>query len=328
MNRPNGVRELLRFWFINARPVSLPQSLMPAVLALLLARGEDGFSLLLGALAVAGGVLAHLGMNLFDDYFDYRKIRAAGGEFRATKCPYLRNGAATPDELLMAALGFGAAAVLLGAVIWLFRGAAVLWPAAIGLVLGLMYSGWPLRLSYRGFGELVIGLMFGPLLMWGVYVSAAGVMSPECVLLGLALGLLVTVVVYVHSMMDWSIDLSTDKHTLADLLHTREKQLVALAVMLGAPYLLVLLGVALGWLPFMWRLVALSLPLAVALYLSMRAYVANPAGAVVRRWWYGPMGGWDKWVAAGRDWFMLRWLLARNLLTAFAALGALAAIFG
>lgn len=328
MNKPKGARELLRFWFINARPVSLPQSLMPALLALLLARGAEGFSFVLGVLAVLGGVLAHLSMNLFDDFFDWRKIRATGGEFRSTKCPYLRSGAATEGELLAACLGFGAAAALLGAIIWLVRGWAVLLPALIGLFLGLMYSGWPLRLSYHGLGEAVIGLMFGSLLVWGVYVSAAGQMAPQAVVLGLAMGLLVTVVVYVHSMMDWSIDVSADKHTLADLLQTRERQLVVLAAMLGLPYLLVLLGVAAGWLPFMWRLVVLSLPLAIALYFSMRAYVANPRGQVTRRWWYGPMGGWDKWVAAGRDWFMLRWLLARNLLMLFALLGAIAAIFG
>lgn len=328
MNKPHGAADVLRFWFINARPVSLPQSLMPALLALLLAKDAPGFSFLLGVLAVAGGVLAHLSMNLFDDFFDYRKIKATGGEFRSTKCPYLRSGAATEGELLAACLGFGAVAALLGGIIWLFRGWAVVWPAAIGLFLGLMYSGWPLRLSYRGLGEAVIGTIFGPLLVWGVYVAAAGSPSPQMVVVGLAMGLLVTVVVYVHSMMDWSIDVSAEKHTLADLLRTPSRQLYVLAAMLGLPYLLILLGVAVGWLPFMWRLVALSLPLAIALYLSMRAYVANPNAPVRRRWWFGPMGGWDKWVAAGRDWFMLRWLLARNLLTLFAVLGALAAIFG
>ncbi len=322
------VKNKLHFWFINARPVSLPQSVMPALLGLLLAKGAAEFSLMLGVLAVTGGVLVHLSMNLFDDYFDYRKIKATGGEFRSTKCPYLRSGAATEAELLAACLGFGAAAALLGAVIWLFRGNGILWPAGLGLFLGLMYSGAPLRLSYHGLGEAVIGTIFGPLLLCGVYMSAAGSLAPQAVVVGLALGLLVMAVVYVHSMMDWSIDVSAEKHTLADLLKTPERQLRALAVMLGLPYLLVLSAMACGWLPFMWRLVALSLPLAVALYVSMRAYVANPGGAVQRHWWYGPMGDWEKWVAAGRDWFMLRWLLARNLLMLFAALGALAAIFG
>lgn len=140
------------------------------------------------------------------------------------------------------------------------------------------------------------------------------------------MGLLVTVVVYVHSMMDWSLDVSADKHTLADLLKSPERQLKALAAMLGLPYLLILLGMAFGFLPFAWRLVVLSLPLAVALYLSMRAYTEKPRGRVQRRWWYGPMGNWEKWQAAGRDWFMLRWLMARNLLSAFAALGMLATL--
>lgn len=317
-----------RFWFINARPVSLPQSLMPALLGLLAARGAERFSLALGLLAVIGGVLLHLSMNLFDDYFDYRKIKAQGGEFRATKCPYIRSGTATENELLAACLTFGAAAGFCGAIIWLFRGSLILPPAVIGLILGLMYSGAPLRLSYHGLGEVVIGTIFGPLLVCGVYLSAAGEFAPQALIIGLAMGLLVTVVVYVHSMMDWSLDLGADKHTLADLLKTPERQLVALAAMLGLPYLLVLFGMACGWLSFMWRLVAISLPWALALYFSMRKYVAEPAAKVERRLWYGPMGDWNRWVSAGRDWFMLRWLLARNLLTLFAVLGALAAIFG
>lgn len=317
-----------RFWFVNARPVSLPQSLMPALLGLLLAIRAEHFSLILGVLAVVGGVLLHLSMNLFDDYFDYRKIKAAGGEFRSTKCSYIRSGAAGERELLLACLGFCAAAGVCGAVIWAVRGSIILWPAAIGLFLGVMYSGAPLRLSYHGLGEVVIGTIFGPLLVCGVYLSAAGEFAPQALIVGLAMGLLVTVVVYVHSMMDRAIDISADKHTLADLLQTPERQLRALAVMLGLPYLLVLLGRACGWLPFAWSFVVLSLPWALALYFSMRDYQANPKARPRRLWWYGPMGDWNKWVVAGRDWFMLRWLLARNLLSLFALLGALAAILG
>jgi 1,4-dihydroxy-2-naphthoate octaprenyltransferase len=31
----------------------------------------------------------------------------------------------------------------------------------------------------------------------------------------------------------------------------------------------------------------------------------------------GPMGDWEKYKAAGMDWFLFRWLLARNICTFF-----------
>ncbi|MDR1673737.1 MAG: prenyltransferase, partial [Bacteroidales bacterium] len=64
---------VIRFWYRNARPVSLPQSLLPSVLAVCLSFSTPAFSWWLALLAVVGVALAHLSLNLFDDYFDYRK---------------------------------------------------------------------------------------------------------------------------------------------------------------------------------------------------------------------------------------------------------------
>ncbi len=35
------------------------------------------------------------------------------------------------------------------------------------------------------------------------------------------------------------------------------------------------------------------------------------------RWWMGPMGNWNEYVKAGVDWFLFRWLMARNINTFF-----------
>ena len=48
------------------------QSLMPAILAVVLAIGAEGFNLALAILSCLGVACAHLGMNLADDYFDYK----------------------------------------------------------------------------------------------------------------------------------------------------------------------------------------------------------------------------------------------------------------
>lgn len=322
------------FWFHNARPVSLPQSLLPALVGLLLAVPAAGFSLPVGLVALLGAELAHLSFNLFDDYFDYRKIKAGyrdklaaqGMRARTAKCPYLTDGSATMRELLLACCGFGAAAVFCGFIVWLFRGSVILWPAALCAALGLMYSGEPLRLSYRGLGEAVIGVVFGPLLVCGVYLAAAGEFAPQALMVGLALGLLVTNILFVHSVLDIEADLYAKKRTLAALLRTTENCRRMLAALTFLPYLLIILAIILRWLPPLWLITLLSLPLALALYRSMQDFWRSPKAKPERLFWYGPMGNWRHICAAGLDWFLLRWFLARNLLSLFALLGGAAAI--
>ena len=60
------------FWLKNARSIALPQSVLPAALAIAVAAKHEGFSLWLSLLALVGIIAAHLAMNLADDYFDFQ----------------------------------------------------------------------------------------------------------------------------------------------------------------------------------------------------------------------------------------------------------------
>ena len=318
--------ETMRFWLINARPVALPQSVMPAVTALLLAAMEPAFSWWLGALAVLGGCLAHLGMNLADDYFDYKKVQTGfreslareGIRARTVKCPYITSGEATLNQTLAAAVVFGILALIPGAVVLWFRGWPVLLIVGIAVFLGESYSGNPLRLSYRGLGEPDIGVMFGPLLMAGVYVAACGHLSVRLIIPAVCMGLLVTNVLYVHSVLDIEADRKAQKATLAVLLKTDRARLAALAVILFVPYALTTAAALAGLCSIWYLLVLLTLPMAVHLFQSVRQHVKDPGKPVVRRAIGGPMANWELICKGGLDWFMYRWYMARNLLTAFA----------
>lgn len=321
-------------WLERARWIALPQSLMPALTALALAAGQAGFRIGLGLLAVWGACMAHLSLNLFDDYFDYQSHQSgyretlvrAGVRARTGKCAYLTGGAVKPRQLLLACWGFGLLAVLPGAVIFLVRGWPVAALAGLAAALGLSYSGKPLRLSYRGLGEPVIGLMFGPLLISGVYYAACGRLDPPVLLAGPAIGLLVLNVLYTHSVLDLEADLSVGKRTLAALIPTGGGRLLACGGFSLGPYLLAGCGIGTGLLPAAYGLVFLSLPLALALLRSMGQFLREKGGAVQRRPWYGPMAHWADICTAGLDWFLLRWLLARNLMAAFALLWAVSPV--
>ena len=316
---------IVRFWFNNARPTALPQSLLPAILALCMASQNDGFSIFLGLLGVVGVVMGHLSMNLFDDYFDYKvkstdfrdRMEHKGMRARISKCMYLNSGEATLKQLLVACFVFGAIALSAGFVIYLYRGNVIILIAALTAVLGISYSGAPLRLSYHGLGEILIGIMFGPMLMIGVFYSACGSFDWSVLFVSIPVGLLVTNIVYAHAIMDYEPDKEVGKMTFAVLLKDKKRMLFCLLFILISAFSLVVGGVVAGYLSAWYLLSLLTVPMAVSLYYLMKEFVRNPERQFTPRFWMGPMGNWQRLQSIGIDWFMIRWLLARNLLSFF-----------
>ena len=320
----------------NARCVSIPQSLMPALIGVALACIKDGFSVFLSVLAVFGVCMAHLAFNLFDDYFDYKKneprvretLARAGVRARVGKCAYLTSGKATSGQLLTAAVAFSCLALLPGFAILYARGLPILYIAAGAGLMGLFYSAEPLKLSYRGLGELTIGLIFGPLLVMGVFYSSCGALDWSAVLIGAAIGFLVMNVLYIHSVLDDEADRSVNKHTLAGLIPTAEGRLAVCNVFTFAPYAIIAAGMISRILPLPSLLLFLTLPFALSLCRSMTAFSKEPGTPVRWRLWHGPMQKWKEIQAAGLEWFMFRWYLARNLLTVFSLLCILSFLIG
>lgn len=315
----------ISFWFKNARPQSLPQSLFPAVLAACMASSYESFSWMLAVMGIVGVVAGHLGLNLFDDYFDHKKARSdyrermthQGFRARMGKCRYLTSGEATIKQLFTACCTFSFIAILLGTIILWHQGVGIAYFIGVTAFLGLSYSGSPLQLSYRGLGELLIGVMFGPLVMMGTFYAACGTISPSIVLVSVPVGLLVANIVYVHSIMDYEPDKQIGKHTLAVLLDNRKAMLAVLVGIIVTVYGIILAGILLGYLSVWYLLLSLTLPMAASLLHLMKEYVRDPQLKFRTRFWMGPMGDWKRIEAMGIDWFMIRWFLARNLLSLF-----------
>lgn len=315
----------VRFWIKCARSIALPQSVLPAVLAVSMGGLHVGFSWWLSIVALVGVVCAHLGMNLADDYFDYKngivdRMSRLGDDsirLRMEKCWYIIKGEATVRQTGYAVLIFLCIAVICGAVVLYFRGGTVLWLMLAGGVLGLSYSGKPLRLSFHGYGELVIGLLFGPLLMAGMQVAACGVLDWSILLMGVAVGLLVTNIVYTHSVIDADNDKKSDKMTFARLLGSDKAELAASSCFSLLPFVIVYVAVAIGIWHWGYLAVSVLLPMAVFIIGSLRKALAGIDEDMEPKWWMGPMGDFESYKKARIDWFLIRWLPARNLVTFF-----------
>lgn len=315
----------LSFWLNNARPISLPQSLLPALTAVALSFGGAEFNWIAAIAAVIGVVLLHLGLNLLDDWFDDKvgsaearsKVANEGFRGRMIKYPYLTSGEATQKELLRVVLILLMAAGLMGAAVIAVRGWDILWWMAAALVIGVSYSGGPLKLGFRGLGELVIFIMFGPLMMTGVYYAITGALDWKIVCLSIAAGLLVTNIVYSHSVLDAVPDKKMGKKTMAHLMGSGQGQIAFSAVLNTLPYLIVVIGVIFGHMHPAYLAVLIVLPLSLWLVGSLNDFVNNRQVPIEPKKWMGPMGDFDKYRAAGLDWFLLRWLTARNIVMFF-----------
>lgn len=316
---------IIRFWWKNSRPTALPQSVMPSFLAICLASSMQDFSIWLSILAIFGVIMAHSGLNLFDDYFDYRKTKSTYREalvhegFRARigKCTYLTSGEATTRQLFIAASIFCSIAVILGGIILYYRGITILYIALITAVLGFFYSAPPFRLSYHGLGELLIGLIFGPMNMIGTYYAACGIISPAIIFISVPVGLLVMNIVYVHSILDFIPDKKVGKQTMAVLLNNTTAMLIVLFLIIFLPFIIITFGVIFKYIPLYYLFTYLSLPMAISLFYLMVEYIKHPERKFSPRFWMGPMPNWQRLEEFGIGWFMIRWLSARNLLTFF-----------
>lgn len=319
------MKKKIAFWYNNARPISLPQSLLPALTATALSIGNNEFNILTAAASVIGVIFLHLGLNLLDDWFDYKegsaearvKVATEGFRGRMTKYPYLTSGEATHSELLKAVAVFLAGAALMGAVVTAVRGWDILLWILAGLVIGVSYSGGPLKLGFRGLGELVIFLMFGPLLMTGVYYAITGTLDWKIIWISSAVGLLVTNIVYSHSVLDSIPDKKMGKKTMAHLMGSKKGQIFLSALLNTLPYLMIGAGVVLGQMHPAYLGVFLVLPVSLWLVRSLDDHVHGREAALEPKKWMGPMGDFEKYRQAGIDWFLLRWLTARNIVTFF-----------
>jgi 1,4-dihydroxy-2-naphthoate octaprenyltransferase len=267
----------------------------------------------------------HLGMNLLDDYFDYKvgsaearkEVVGEGFRGRMVKYPYLTSGEATAKQLLVAVFAFLGIAAVMGVVVFAIRGWMILVWALAALLIGASYSGGPLKLGFRGLGELVIFVMFGPLMMSGVYYSITGVLDWKIWLLSTAVGLLVMNIVYSHSVLDAVPDKKMGKTTMAHLMGGKKGQIALSGFANIAPYFIVVTGVALGLLPWAYLAVLLVMPVSLWLVFSLRDFVNHKETSLEPKRWMGPMGDFERFKQAGLDWFMLRWLTARNIVTMF-----------
>jgi 1,4-dihydroxy-2-naphthoate octaprenyltransferase len=129
------------------------------------------------------------------------------------------------------ALGIG-----LGLAIAFGREPHVLVLGVIGVAAAFFYHAPPFKLSYRGFGEVAVGVCYGPLITCGTYLVQRGRVSPGILLASLPLGLLIAAFLWINEFPDYRADLCAGKRTLVVRLG-RPRAAVVYASLVGGAFI-------------------------------------------------------------------------------------------
>jgi len=247
-------------WLVLTRAAVLPMTLVAGAVATLLAVHRHGFRVGLLLLAYAGIVLAHVSNNLMNDLFDVEVGTDTESYPRALYAPHpVLSGMISRAGLARAALMVNIVDLGILVVLAAYRGWPVVAFALGGFLLSVAYTAPPLRLKKRGLGEPDVFVVWGPLMVCGTYFAAVGHLPWEIWLASVPYGLLCTAVLMGKHIDKAPFDAPLGVRTLPVLLGEGRAQ-AATRAMMAAFYVVVVVCVAVGALPWPSLVVLAALP--------------------------------------------------------------------
>jgi 1,4-dihydroxy-2-naphthoate octaprenyltransferase len=222
---------------------------------------------------LAGVALAVVGVEAFNEYFDARM--GTDRIFNPDDLPPMS------DWVLWLGVASFAGALAIGVLLSLRAGWPILAFAAIGGLAAVFYVAPPIRWAYRGLGEAVIALSYGPCMVLGSLVLLAGRADWGGALASLVPGLLIMALAVVNAVPDFHQDRLVGKRNLC--VRLGRKRAVALYLGLAALALaLVPVGVATGLFPPLTLFSLIGMPLlwdsgrrAIATFTTPRLFVPS-----------------------------------------------------
>ncbi|MDQ3553550.1 MAG: prenyltransferase [Chloroflexota bacterium] len=276
--------QLSRGWlFLRAtRLPFLSATLIPVAIGLAIAAANGFFDVLTAVLTVIGAAAVHLGLNVANDVFDTRL-----GADDANVNPTQYSGGSRVIQYGLVSLGgmqrlglvFYAVATVIGLLLLALRPSpALLAIGILGIILSVGYTAPPLKLVYRGLGEITTAIGFGPLMLLGAYVvQSGGPIETAAVVASLPVAILVALILYVNEVPDRPSDARAGKRTLVVRLPQRTV-ITIYGVAAAVAFAIIVTGVVLRLLPLPALLALLAIPLALRVHRGLETYYDQPYG--------------------------------------------------
>ena len=277
------VRPRLSAGWLFLRATRLPflsAAIVPVTIGIAIAAVGGLFDPLTALLTIIGAASAHLAFNVANDIFD---TRLGADELNVNPTQYsggsrvIQYGLVSMRGMQGLLVLFLALAVSIGLLLFaLSPSTQLLVIGVLGVILGVGYTAPPLKLVYRGLGELTIAVGFGPLMLLGAYVvQSGGPIDVAAVVASLPVAILVALILYVNEVPDRPGDSRAGKRTLV-VRFSRGTVIALYDVAIVAAFAIIIIGVVLRVLPLPALLAVLAAPLALRVHRGLNVSYDQP----------------------------------------------------
>lgn len=246
-------------WIIATRPWSFPASAMPALFAMAYVfYMQDSIESIhwgYGVAALLGAVLFQASGNLIGDYFDFMYKVDRKESLGSSRM--LVDGVFTPKTIFWFGIIVLCIGILLGLFLWSQTGNDLLWIGIVGALGTFFYY----KLKYMALGDVLIFVIYGPLIALGTAFVMTNQLYWEVVVLSIPIAFLVVNILHANNTRDMRDDKLANIKTQALLLGEKGSRIQYTFLAIGA-YVAVAIFVLLNMISPLALLVIVTLPLA------------------------------------------------------------------
>ncbi|MFA6471486.1 MAG: prenyltransferase [Candidatus Latescibacterota bacterium] len=265
----------LKIWLRETRANFLILSVLLTAIGGSAAWHDGSFSISLFILTAIGVVAAHTGVNLFNEYSDWR----TGIDEHTIKTPFsggsgtLQEGLLKPRKVLIAAWASLLFAFIIGLGLAWHSGWIILVFMAFGGLTAVFYSDY---LARWALGELSSGITLGSMVAAGAYYVQTGTITSGIIWASISPGILTALLLFLNEFPDADADLAGGRKHLVIVLGKR-RAAVLYAFSLLVVYFVIIAGIVTGNIPKGLYLGLLTFPLAlIAAYRTLRYHSDTP----------------------------------------------------
>lgn len=227
---------------------------------------RNAFSFFYFSIGFAGVVLVLTGVECFNEYFDSKLGTDRVFEISNRGLPHY--------TFRLGVLAF-ASAFLIAIYLAIIKNPQILLFAFLGFLIAGFYVTPPIKWAYRGLGEFVIFLAYGPLMTLGSYYIQTGKINFNQIIGSLLPGLLIFSVSLINEIPDYFQDRLVGKRNIVVRIG-KKKAILLYEIILILFFIFLGIGIILKILPPLSILIFLTLPLAYCGIKVAKKYYDSP----------------------------------------------------
>ena len=248
----------LKTWFTETRPRFLLLTPLNYSVGLAAAYIEGSFYVFRALLGLIGVILAHISINVINDYFDYK----SGLDLKTNRTPFSGGSGILPARSLNPSSVYllAVSCLVIGGAIGVYFAYTVGWillPLILFAALTIYF--YTTHLSHWYVGEFFTGLTFGFLMAVGAYFIMTGSYSISASVPAVIPGILGSTLLVINEFPDLEPDREAGRRNIVMRLGLeRSSKLYALLV--ASPYIWILVSIIAGLMPLTMIVTFLTLP--------------------------------------------------------------------